>query len=176
MGRSNQHFRCIHCTCSNSECADIYFQLGVSNHWTGIWNGTMEWKMEWNSERTQLQVTHVTVAAQSRLNYPVYLQACYLTAEALWASRALPSVMLLYASMVPLLAHHQMLCDCSLAKPGPRTENRETRVWLHETLLRRLTWLCVLMAEISARSSVSSLHSLSVQLDPRSLLGLTTLV
>ena len=32
------------------------------------------------------------------------------------------------------------------------------------------------MAEISAQSSVSSLQSSSVQLDPRSLLGLTTLV
>ena len=21
-------------------------EMGVSNHWTGIWNGTMEWKME----------------------------------------------------------------------------------------------------------------------------------
>ena len=56
---------------------------GVSNRWTGIWNRTMEWKMEWNSEHTQLQVTHVTDTAQSRLNYLVYLQACYLTAEAL---------------------------------------------------------------------------------------------
>ena len=33
-----------------------------------------------------------------------------------------------------------------------------------------------LMAEISTRSSVSSLQSLSVHLDPRSLVGLTTLV
>ena len=33
-----------------------------------------------------------------------------------------------------------------------------------------------LMAEMSARSSVSSLRSLSVHLDPRSFLGLTTLV
>ena len=61
---------------------------GVSNHWTGIWNGMMEWKMEWkmewNSEHTQLQVTCVTVAAQSRLNHLVYLQACYLTTEALY--------------------------------------------------------------------------------------------
>ena len=33
--------------------------MGVSNHWTGIWNGTVEWnggmensngKFEWNSE------------------------------------------------------------------------------------------------------------------------------
>ena len=29
--------------------------------------------MEWNSEHTQLQLTHVTGAAQSRLNYLVYL-------------------------------------------------------------------------------------------------------
>ena len=43
----------------------------------------MEWKMEWNSERTQLQVTRVTIAAQSWLNYLVYLHACYLTTEAL---------------------------------------------------------------------------------------------
>ena len=33
----------------------------------------MEWKMEWNSEHTQLQLTRVTGAAQSRLNYLVYL-------------------------------------------------------------------------------------------------------
>ena len=56
---------------------------GVSNHWNGIWNGTMEWKMEWDSEHTQLQLTRVTGAAQSRLNYLVYLKGCYLTAEAL---------------------------------------------------------------------------------------------
>ena len=40
----------------------------VSNHRNGIWNGTMEWKMEWNGEHTQLQLTRVTGAAQSRLN------------------------------------------------------------------------------------------------------------
>ena len=36
------------------------------------WNmeGTMEWKMEWNSKCTQLQVT---LPAQSRLDYLVYL-------------------------------------------------------------------------------------------------------
>ena len=32
----------------------------------------MEWKMEWNREHTQLQLTCVTGAAQSRLNYVVY--------------------------------------------------------------------------------------------------------
>ena len=43
----------------------------------------MEWKMEWNSEDTQLQVTCVTGAGKSRLNYLVYLQVFCLTAEAL---------------------------------------------------------------------------------------------
>ena len=53
-------------------CSYIH-QTGVSNSWTGIWNGTMEWKMEWNNEHTQLQLTCVTGAAWSRLNYLVYL-------------------------------------------------------------------------------------------------------
>ena len=98
---------------------------GVSNRSNGIWNGTMEWKREWNSEHTQLHVTRVTGAAQSRLNYLVYLQACYLTAEPLCASTALPTIMRLYPSMVLLLAHHhQMLCYCSLAKPDSRTKNK----------------------------------------------------
>ena len=61
----------------------VYRFRGVSNHWTGIWNGKMEWKMEWNSEHIKLQLTRVTGATQSRLNYLVYLQGCYLTAEAL---------------------------------------------------------------------------------------------
>ena len=39
--------------------------------WNMEWN--MEWKMEWNSEHTQFQLSHVTGAAQSRLNYLVYL-------------------------------------------------------------------------------------------------------
>ena len=33
----------------------------------------IEWKMEWNSEHTQLQLARVSGAAQSRLNYLVYL-------------------------------------------------------------------------------------------------------
>ena len=48
----------------------------------------MEWKMDDRtvnihscSEHTQLQLTGVTGAAQSRLNYLVYLQGCYLTTE-----------------------------------------------------------------------------------------------
>ena len=48
----------------------------------------MEYGMEWwNGEcsqlQSQLQLTRVAGTAQSRLNYLVYLQACYLTAEAL---------------------------------------------------------------------------------------------
>ena len=46
--------------------------MGVSNHWTGIWNEAVEWKMEWNSEHTQLQVSHVTGTAQCKLNNLVY--------------------------------------------------------------------------------------------------------
>ena len=38
--------------------------------------------MEWNVDCTQLQLTHVTGTVQFRLNYFVYLCACYLTAEA----------------------------------------------------------------------------------------------
>ena len=37
---------------------------------------------------------------------------------------ALPTVMLHYPSMVPLLAHHQVLYYCSLAKPDSRTKNK----------------------------------------------------
>ena len=55
------------CPCSCHSVPD------VSNRWNGIWNRTMGWKMEWNSEHTQLQLTCVTGAAQSRLNYFVYL-------------------------------------------------------------------------------------------------------
>ena len=41
---------------------------GVSNCLTGTLNGKMEWKIEWNNECTKL-----TGAAQSVLNYLVYL-------------------------------------------------------------------------------------------------------
>ena len=54
-----------------SQCNEHKMKFGVSNCWTGIWNGTMDWNMEWNSEHTQLQLTHVTGTAQSRLNYLV---------------------------------------------------------------------------------------------------------
>ena len=54
-------------------CTGMVCGLGISNRWTGIWNGMMEWKMEGNSKRTQLYLTCVTGAAQSRLNYLVYL-------------------------------------------------------------------------------------------------------
>ena len=105
----------------------------------------------------------------------VYFQACYLTTEGLWASTALPTIMLLCPSMVPLLAHHQMLCDCNLAKPDSRTKKKGLASQDCGYSVCRLTWMC-LMAEISAWSSVSSLCSLSVHFDPWPLLNLTTLV
>ena len=37
---------------------------------------------------------------------------------------ALPTVMLHYPSTAPLLAHHQVLCYCSLAKPDSRMKNK----------------------------------------------------
>ena len=40
----------------------------------------------------------------------------------------------IYPNMVPLLAHHQMLCDCSLAKPDSRTK-KQTRNWLCKTVV-----------------------------------------
>ena len=59
-------------TCNLKFITDNPFS-GVSNRWTGMWNGMVEWKMEWNSECTQtlsqLQLTCVTGAAQSRLNH-----------------------------------------------------------------------------------------------------------
>ena len=61
--------------------------------------------MKWNGERTKLQVTHVTGAAQSRLIYLVYLLTCYLTAEALeqvW--NCPPSCFYIHPSMVATVA------------------------------------------------------------------------
>ena len=48
---------------------NVRFTWGVSNRWNGICNRTLEW----NGEHTQLQLTRVTGAAQSRLNYLVYI-------------------------------------------------------------------------------------------------------
>ena len=59
------------CYSVTTSMKSLRLSRGVSNHWNGIWNGTMEWKIEWNSEHTQLQLTRVTGAAQSRLNYLV---------------------------------------------------------------------------------------------------------
>ena len=82
--------------------------------------------------------------------------------------------------MVPLLAHHQMLCYCRLHNYSVVLQTQtlgKTRAWLRKTIVASIVIVFVdMMAEISARSSVSSLRSSSVQLDPRSLLGLTTLV
>lgn len=54
----------------------------------------MEWKMEWNDERTQLHLTHLTGAAQTRLKYLVY------SAEALRARLIGIAQMFLYPCMV----------------------------------------------------------------------------
>ena len=82
--------------------------------------------------------------------------------------------MLLYPSMVLLLAHHQMFCCCSLAKSDSQTKNNGSASQNYSIV--SVDKLECLMAEISAQSSVSSLQSLYVHLDPRSLLGLTILV
>ena len=84
----HKNFACKNvCTYKLSRCADpcaflLFYNmsvLGVSNHWTGIRNGSMEWKMELNSEHMKLQLTRVTGADHSRVNY--LLVAMYLTAE-----------------------------------------------------------------------------------------------
>ena len=76
-------FENVHAVIKMQKTLSYNSETGISNRWTGIWNETMEWKMECNSEHTQLQLTRVTGAAQSRLNYLVYLYGCYLTAGAL---------------------------------------------------------------------------------------------
>ena len=85
--------------------------------------------------------------------------------------------MLLYPSMVLalLLAHHQVVSHCSLAKPDSQMKSKDLALQDYSYSLCGQTWMC-LMAEISARSSVSSLRSLSVHLNPWLFLGLTTLV
>ena len=55
-----------------------------------------------------------------------------------------------------------------------QTLEQKTRVWLCKTIMAFVDKN--VMAEISAQSSVSSLRSLSVHLNPQSLLDLTTLV
>ena len=131
----------------------------------------MEWKIEWNSERTQLQVSHVTGGAQSRLNYLVYLLS---QCRSFMRSTALPTIMLPYPSMVLLLIRCFVIVVLQ-SHADSRTKNKGLASQDCSYSLCRLTWMC-LMAEISTRSSVSSLQSLSVHLDPRSLVGLTTLV
>ena len=73
----------------------------------------MEWKMDWNSERTQLQLTCVIGTPQSSLNQ---LVCYYLTTEAFMNKYSVADK-LLYPSMALQLAHHQVYCYCSLAKP-----------------------------------------------------------
>ena len=65
--------------------------------------------------------------------------------------------------MVPLLAHHQMLCYCRLHNYSvvlqTQTREQKTRAWLRKTIVASIVIVFVdVMAEISARSSVSSLR------------------
>ena len=82
---------------------------------------------------------------------------------------ALATVMLLHPSIVPLLAHRQY---CSFVKPDSRKKNKglATKDYSYSPCGQNV------MGEISVRSLVFSLQSSPVHLDPRSLLGLTTLV
>ena len=120
--------------------------------------------MEWNSECTQLQLTSVTGTAQPRL----YL---YFTTEVLWASLALATVMLLCPSIVLLLAHHQMLSYCSLAKPDSHSSPASWDCCYEFNFMAKN-----MMAGISAWYLVSSLRSSYVYLHSQLLLRLTTLV
>ena len=65
------------------------------------------------------------------------------------------------SSVVPLLAHHQMLCYCSLAKLDSRTKNKGPASQN----------LNVLDDRISACSILSLFALVFVHLDPRSLLA-----
>ena len=82
--------------------------------------------------------------------------------------------MLLYSSIVQMLAHHHVLCCCSLAKPDSRTEYNSLVLGDH---YYGIVFVAKnVMAGISARSSVSSLRYSSSYLDSRLLVGLTTSV
>ena len=59
----------------------LYWDLGVSNHWTGKWTRMMEWTMEVSKSITPLQ-------------YPALL-CCYLLTDPLTASSALYSLKVL---------------------------------------------------------------------------------
>ena len=77
--------------------------------------------------------------------------------------------------LVLLLAHHQVLCCCSLAKPDSRTKSNSlvSREFCYGIVF---TVANNVMAGISTRFSASSLRSSLAYLNPQSLLGLTTLV
>ena len=74
--------------------------------------------------------------------------------------------MLLYPTMVLLLAYHQVLCYCSIVVMQGQTLTWNARV---ETVVMKCHCGQNVMAEISAHSLVSSLWSSSVHFDPQSL-------
>ena len=83
--------------------------------------------MEWNGECTKLQLTRVTVTVESRLNYLVHLYGCYISHPRSFMSKngIAHCHVSISKHMVPLLAHHQMLCYCSLANQDSRTKNKD---------------------------------------------------
>ena len=112
--------------------------MGVSTCWTGICMECNNGMENGTKQSTYTELTRATGAVQSISNSLVYLSGCYLTSEDLWAISALSTVMLLYLSMVLvlLLAHHQVLCYCSLVKPD---SHRKATVWLCETIVMELS-------------------------------------
>ena len=143
-------------------CWSRSVQGGVSNCWTGIRNRMMEWK-------NGMEKWTYTVAANScnwhwslQVELPSVSTGLLSHCRVLWASTAFPTIMLLYPSMVLLLAHHQMLCYCSLAKPDSHMKSKSLALqdYSYGSVFRDKN----MMAEISARSSVFSLWSSSCTL------------
>ena len=79
--------------------------------------------MERNGECAELQLTCLTGAAQPRLNYQCTSSTATSHCRGL-KSRSSIAHMLLYASMILLLAHHQVRYHCSFARPDSHTKNK----------------------------------------------------
>ena len=141
------------------------------------WNDGMENGMEqWTYT---VALTGVTGAAQARLNYLSHRRSfmsnygiahrapsCFYILAYAWCRCWL----IIGGSVIIVLQSETLERKTKVSKE--KQGSGFTRLWYS---LGRQTWMC-LMAKISARSSVSSLWSLSVHLDPPSLLGLITLV
>ena len=123
--------------------------------------------MEWSSGRTQSQLTCVTGAGQYKLNYLVYLQGCYVPAQALCAS------------MAGNANRH-----ASISKHGTAASSSSGALVLQSQILiqkaRAQLWDCLYGQKCHGRNyfsiSVSLLQSSCMHLNPWSLLCLITLV